>query len=218
MRTMRTILGMIAGVGFSGTALIAADGVASGGEGGRERLTLGGGCFWCVEAVYQRIEGVTKVVSGYAGGHVPNPTYEQVCEKKTGHAEVVQIEFDPAKVKVEHLLEVFWVAHDPTTLNRQGADRGPQYRSIILFENEAQKTAAEASKAKAQKDIFEPIVTEIVKLEKFYAAEGYHQNYFNQNASKNPYCAVVIEPKVRKLVEKGVIARKPLIGVEGGAK
>ena len=126
MRTMRTILGMIAGVGFSGTALMAADGVASGGEGGRERLTLGGGCFWCVEAVYQRIEGVTKVVSGYAGGHVPNPTYEQVCEKKTGHAEVVQIEFDPAKVKVEHLLEVFWVAHDPTTLNRQGADRGPQ--------------------------------------------------------------------------------------------
>jgi peptide-methionine (S)-S-oxide reductase len=149
---------------------------------------------------------------------VPNPTYEQVCEKTTGHAEVVQIEFDSSKVKVEHLLEVFWVAHDPTTLNRQGADRGPQYRSIILFENEAQKAAAEASKAKAQKEIFQPIVTEIVKLEKFYAAEGYHQNYFNQNAARNPYCAAVIEPKVRKLVEKGVISRKPLIGVEGGAK
>jgi peptide-methionine (S)-S-oxide reductase len=218
MKTMRTIFGMIAGLGFSGTAMMAADGVASGGVGARERLTLGGGCFWCVEAVYQRIEGVTKVVSGYAGGHVPNPTYEQVCEKTTGHAEVVQIEFDSSKVKVEHLLEVFWVAHDPTTLNRQGADRGPQYRSIILFENEAQKAAAEASKAKAQKEIFQPIVTEIVKLEKFYAAEGYHQNYFNQNAARNPYCAAVIEPKVRKLVEKGVISRKPLIGVEGGAK
>jgi peptide-methionine (S)-S-oxide reductase len=170
-----------------------------------QRLTFGGGCFWCLEAVFQRLEGVQSVVSGYAGGTVPNPTYKAVCEGTTGHAEVVQIAFDPAKLSLEKLLEVFWAAHDPTTLNRQGADIGTQYRSIILYENDAQKTAAEQSKAAAQKDFKDAIVTEIVPLTKFYQAEDYHQNYFNQNANSNPYCSVVIRPKLQKLLKQGLI-------------
>jgi peptide-methionine (S)-S-oxide reductase len=170
-----------------------------------QRLTFGGGCFWCLEAVFQRLEGVQSVASGYAGGTVPNPTYKAVCEGTTGHAEVVQITFDPAKLGLEKLLEVFWAAHDPTTLNRQGADIGTQYRSIILYENDAQKAAAEQSKAAAQKDFKDPIVTEIVPLTKFYQAEDYHQNYFNQNANSNPYCSVVIRPKLQKLLKQGLI-------------
>jgi peptide-methionine (S)-S-oxide reductase len=184
-----------------------------------ERLTFGGGCFWCIEAVFQRIEGVKKVVSGYAGGHVENPTYEAVCAMTTGHAEVIQIEFDPAKLPLAHLLDIFWAAHDPTSVLKkdtymhgkmlpkgtaiQGADAGPQYRSIILYENDAQKAAAEKSKATAQKDFSEPIATEIVPLTKFYAAEGYHQNYYNLNKDRNPYCSAVITPKLQKLIQKG---------------
>jgi peptide-methionine (S)-S-oxide reductase len=170
-----------------------------------ERITMGGGCFWCLEAVFQRLHGVTKVVSGYANGQIENPTYKQVCTGTTGHAEVVQIEFDPAKLPLEKLLEVFWAAHDPTTLNRQGGDRGTQYRSGLYFENDQQKQTMEASKKKFQKDFSDPIVTEIVPLQKFYAAEGYHQNYYNQNANSNPYCAVVIRPKLTKLLQSGLI-------------
>lgn len=186
---------------------------------GTERLTFGGGCFWCLEAVFQRLDGVKKVVSGYAGGHVENPTYEAVCNMTTGHAEVVQIEFDPAKLPLVRLLDIFWAAHDPTSVLKtdtfahgkmlpkgtaiQGNDAGPQYRSIILYENEAQKAAAEQSKAAAQKDFPEPIVTEIVPLKAFYAAESYHQNYYNLNKDRNPYCSVVITPKLQKLIQKG---------------
>jgi peptide-methionine (S)-S-oxide reductase len=170
-----------------------------------QRITFGGGCFWCLEAVFQRLVGVRTVVSGYAGGTVPNPTYQHVCTGNTGHAEVVQIEFDPRQLSYEKLLEVFWAAHDPTTLNRQGADHGTQYRSIILYENAEQRIAAEKSKAAAQADFKDPIVTEIVPLKAFYKAEDYHQNYYNQNADRNPYCAVVIRPKLQKLLHKGLI-------------
>ncbi len=172
---------------------------------GMERVTFGGGCFWCLEAVFQRLKGVEKVVSGYAGGHVAKPTYKQVCTGETGHAEVVQIVFNPAQLPLEKLLEVFWAAHDPTTLNRQGGDVGTQYRSVIYFETPAQKAAAEASKAAAQKDFSAPIVTEITVLDRFYAAEDYHQNYYNLNAGANPYCSVVIRPKLQKLLQKGLI-------------
>ena len=171
-----------------------------------ERVTFGGGCFWCLEAVFQRLKGVKSVASGYAGGKIEHPTYEQVCEGNTGHAEVVQIEFDPKVLAFDKLMEVFFAAHDPTTLNRQGHDVGTQYRSIILTESDAQKSAAEMAKASAQKEIKDPIVTEIVPLKAFYKAEGYHQNYFNLNGSKNPYCSAIIRPKLQKLLHKGLIA------------
>jgi peptide-methionine (S)-S-oxide reductase len=170
-----------------------------------ERITFGGGCFWCLEAVFQRLKGVKTVASGYAGGKVENPTYKDVCTGETGHAEVVQLEYDPAEVKFETLLKVFWAAHDPTTLNRQGHDVGTQYRSVIFYENEAQKAAAEKSKTAAQPDFKDPIVTQIAPLTKFYKAEDYHQNYFNENGNKNPYCQVVIRPKLQKLLQKGLI-------------
>ena len=160
--------------------------------------TLGGGCFWCVEAVYQNIPGILSVTSGYAGGKVPNPTYDQVCSGKTGHAEVVQITFDPAKVSYEKILDLFWKAHDPTTLNRQGADEGTQYRSIILYADAQQKTAAEASRTQAQALYKDPIVTEISPLTTFYPAEAYHQDYYNNNKTA-PYCVYVIQPKLEKL-------------------
>jgi peptide-methionine (S)-S-oxide reductase len=163
-----------------------------------EFATFGGGCFWCMEAEFQRIPGVKSVTSGYAGGHTENPAYEQVCTGTTGHAEVTRIEFDPKIISYERLLDYFWDAHDPTTLNRQGADEGTQYRSVILYSNEAQKAAAEKSKAEARKKFKSPIVTEIVPLKKFYPAEGYHQNYYNQN-SNAPYCRIVIRPKVEKI-------------------
>ena len=171
-----------------------------------ERVTFGGGCFWCLEAVFQRLKGVKTVASGYAGGAVKDPTYQQVCEGDTGHAEVVQIAFDPKELSFAKLMEVFFAAHDPTTLNRQGADRGTQYRSIILTENDAQKAAAEKAKAAAKSEYSDPIVTEIAPLTTFYQAEAYHQNYFNQNAGKNPYCSAVIRPKLQKLLSKGLIA------------
>ena len=166
-----------------------------------ELATYGGGCFWCTEAIFQRLDGVKSVASGYAAGKNANPTYEDVCSGLTGHAEVIQIEFDPKKISYEKLLEVFWLAHDPTTLNRQGADRGTQYRSIILYHDDRQKLAAEASKKAAAPQFHDPIVTEIVPLTKFYKAEKYHQNYFNNNPNA-PYCSFVIRPKLDKLVKK----------------
>ncbi|MFP4322974.1 MAG: peptide-methionine (S)-S-oxide reductase MsrA [Anaerolineales bacterium] len=167
----------------------------------QEIATLGGGCFWCLEAVYQQLQGVEKVVSGYAGGHVPNPTYEQVCAKTTGHAEVVQITYDSAVVSFADILDVFFTIHDPTTQDRQGADVGPQYRSIILYHDNAQKQVAEAKIAEYNAVWDDPIVTEVEPLETFYAAEAYHQNYFNNNPNQG-YCMVVIAPKVAKFREK----------------
>ncbi len=163
-----------------------------------ELATFGGGCFWCLEALYETFQGVQSVTSGYAGGRAPNPTYKEVCGGKTGHAEVVQIAYDPAQISYEQLLEIFWEIHDPTTLNRQGADEGEQYRSIILYHNDEQKRAAEKSKAAAQKRFKDPITTEIVPLAKFYPAEDYHQDYFRKNPNA-PYCAFVISPKLEKL-------------------
>jgi peptide-methionine (S)-S-oxide reductase len=164
-----------------------------------EKATLGGGCFWCVEAIYLDVEGVQEVVSGYAGGHVPSPTYKAICTGKTGHAEVIQVSFDPAVISYEDILDIFWHVHDPTTLNRQGNDVGPQYRSIILYHNDEQRRIAEKSKAEAATaDLYpNPIVTEIVPLETFYPAEDYHQNYFSENPYQ-PYCMMVVNPKVQK--------------------
>jgi len=166
-----------------------------------EAATLGGGCFWCTEAIYQMLPGVKSVASGYAGGTEENPTYKEVCAGNTGHAEVIQIRYDPKVVSYEKLIETFWEAHDPTTLNRQGADHGTQYRSIILYGNEAQKAAAEKSKARAQKHFAQPIVTEIVPLKKFYPAEDYHQDYYRDNPNQ-PYCRAIIRPKVEKFEKK----------------
>ena len=166
-----------------------------------ELATVGGGCFWCTEAVFQRLPGVISVASGYAGGKTENPTYEEICGGNTGHAEVIQIEFDPQKISYQNLLHYFWEAHDPTTLNRQGMDSGTQYRSIILYSSEAQKLAAEKSKLEAKENFKSPIVTEIVPLKKFYQAEAYHQDYYNENSSL-PYCQAVIRPKVEKIEKK----------------
>jgi peptide-methionine (S)-S-oxide reductase len=163
-----------------------------------EVATLGTGCFWCAEAVFERIHGVESVVAGYAGGTIPNPTYEQVCTDTTGYAEVAEITFDPSKISYKKLLDVFWQAHDPTTLNRQGADVGTQYRSVIFYLDEKQKIAAEKSKQEAQKNFSDPIVTEIKPLTKFYKAENYHQEYFN-NHRDALYCRLVIKPKLDKL-------------------
>lgn len=164
-----------------------------------ETATLGGGCFWCLEAVYADLRGVQSVISGYAGGHVPHPTYEQVCAKNTGHAEVVQIKFDPADLAYRDLLEVFFAIHDPTTPNRQGHDVGPQYRSIILYHSAEQRAAAEAviaglTEARA---FPQPIVTQVAPFTAFYPAEAYHQEYFRNNSAQ-PYCQMVIAPKVAK--------------------
>jgi peptide-methionine (S)-S-oxide reductase len=173
-----------------------------------ELAVLGGGCFWCLEAVFERLPGVKSVTSGYAGGHTPNPTYEAVCSHTTGHAEVIQIEFDPALISYEKLLDWFWEAHDPTTLNRQGADVGSQYRSIILYANEAQRVAAEKSKAAAQKNFSQPIVTEIVPLARFYPAERHHQDFYRNNPNHG-YCRVVIRPKLEKLEKLGPAGGPP---------
>ena len=164
-----------------------------------ETATLGGGCFWCVEAIYQDVIGVHKVVSGYAGGAIENPTYQQVCSGTTGHAEVAQIVFDPAVISFEEILFIFWCTHDPTTLNRQGNDVGTQYRSVIFYHDEQQKSIAERSKAETEaSDLWpDPIVTEIAPLTIFYEGEEYHQNYFVENPYQ-PYCIFVINPKVQK--------------------
>ncbi|HTD88016.1 MAG TPA: peptide-methionine (S)-S-oxide reductase MsrA [Candidatus Binatia bacterium] len=166
--------------------------------GSTQLATLGGGCFWCLEALYETFDGVKSVTSGYAGGQKENPTYKQVCSDSTGHAEVVQIEFDPAKITYDQILEIFWDIHDPTTLNRQGPDSGTQYRSVIYYHDEAQKKAAEKSKNVAQAKFGGKVVTEIQPLKKFYPAEDYHQDYFRKNPNA-PYCAYVISPKLQKL-------------------
>ena len=173
-----------------------------------EIADFGGGCFWCMEAVFERLPGVISVTSGFAGGTTSNPTYEQVCTETTGHAEVTQIEFDPAKISYAQLLEVFWQAHDPTTLNRQGSDVGTSYRSIILYRDEEQKLEAEKSKLEAQKNFKNPIVTQIVPLKHFYPAENYHQEYYDKNSGA-PYCQIVIAPKLRKLEKEKVIQETP---------
>ena len=163
-----------------------------------ETATFGAGCFWCVEAVFELLDGVHSVESGYMGGTVENPTYRAVCEGTTGHAEVTQIRFDPAIISFETLLDWLWRSHDPTTLNRQGYDVGTQYRSAIFYHSEAQRTAAEKSKAAVQANFEDPIVTEITAASTYYPAEQYHQDYYRQNGNQ-PYCARIIRPKLKKL-------------------
>jgi peptide-methionine (S)-S-oxide reductase len=164
-----------------------------------EKATFGAGCFWCVEAIFKDLKGVHKVESGYAGGSFPNPTYEDVCSGKTDHAEVIQISFDPNYISYEELLNVFWHAHDPTTLNKQGADVGTQYRSAIFYHNDAQKSIAEASKEQTDNsDLWQdPIVTEISPINEFNKAEEYHQDYYEQNPNQM-YCSYVIAPKLKQ--------------------
>ena len=166
-------------------------------------VTLGGGCFWCIEAVFKPLKGIESAVSGYAGGQTTNPTYKEICTGTTGHAEVVQITFDPDVISYEEILEIFFAMHDPTTLNRQGADVGTQYRSTIMYHDEMQRETAQAVIARfAADDVFgAPIVTEVVPLETFYPAEDYHQDYYANN-SYQPYCMAVIAPKVSKLRAK----------------
>ena len=166
-----------------------------------EKATLGGGCFWCVEAVYERLPGILSVTSGYAGGQTENPTYEQIGTGKTGHAEVVQIEYDPDKISYQKIIDLFWDAHDPTTLNRQGADVGTQYRSIILTANDDEARIAKESRDRAQTKFRSPIVTEIVPLEKFYPAEDYHQDFYRENPM-HPYNLAVTRPKLKKFEAK----------------
>ena len=161
-------------------------------------LVLGGGCFWCTDAAYQLLPGVARVICGYAGGKESNPTYEQICAHTTSHAEVIKIDFNPSQVSLEKLLAYFWKVHDPTQVGGQGHDMGPQYRSIILYADAAQKTAAEQSRAAAATVVRDPITTEIRPLEKFWPAEDYHQDYFKQHPDQG-YCAAVIAPKIRKL-------------------
>lgn len=167
-----------------------------------ETATLGAGCFWCVEAIYQNVKGIHRVVSGYSGGDVEHPTYEEVCFGTTGHAEVTQISFDPTVISFEDVLYIFWRTHDPTTLNRQGADVGTQYRSVIFYHDEEQKSVAERSRQEtAASGLWsDAIVTEISPYQIFYPAEDYHQNYYRQNG-KQPYCTMVIDPKVKKFKE-----------------
>jgi len=169
-----------------------------------ETATLAGGCFWCTEAIFKRLKGVEKVTSGYSGGEIENPTYEQVSSSRTGYAESIQIEFDPKVVPYEKLLEVFWATHDPTTPNRQGSDIGTHYRSVIFYHSEEQKRKAAASKGKQEKlgRFGDKIVTEIVPFSSFYPAESYHQNYYEANRHSNPYCTIVIDPKIRKLMRE----------------
>ena len=163
-----------------------------------ETITLGAGCFWCIEAVLEQVDGITDVVSGYMGGAVIDPTYEQVCSGTTGHAEVVQVHFDPSRIDRDLLLDWFWQAHDPTTLNRQGNDIGTQYRSAVFYHSEEQRIAAEASRARAQAKFTSPIVTEITPASTFYSAEAYHQDYYRANKQQG-YCRFIIAPKLEKL-------------------
>jgi peptide-methionine (S)-S-oxide reductase len=172
----------------------------SGDNAGLEVAVLGGGCFWCLEAVFERVEGVVEVHSGYAGGNVENPSYKEVCSGTTGHAEVVEITYDNTLITYSEILDIFWLAHDPTSLNRQGNDVGTQYRSIILYTSEEQKKLAVQSKAKTPEklNLTQPIVTEIVPLTVFYPAEEYHQDYYENNRGQG-YCVFVIHPKLKKL-------------------
>ena len=172
-----------------------------------ESLVLGGGCFWCTEAAYELLPGVKSAANGYAGGKEPNPTYEQICAHATSHAEVIKIEYDPAQVSLEKLLDYFWHVHNPTQAGGQGNDHGPQYRSIILYANPAQKSAAEKSRAEAAKVFRDPITTEIVPLEKFWPAEEYHQDYFARNPNAG-YCQFVIAPKIKKWEKEAGASKK----------
>ena len=167
-----------------------------------EQATFGSGCFWCTEAVFQTLKGVSKVVSGYMGGHIDNPSYDDVCSGNTGHAEVIQIDFNPELISFEELLLVFFKTHDPTTLNRQGNDIGTQYRSVVFYHNQEQKLAAQKMIDNlTQELVFDaPIVTEIVPVTDFYKAEGYHQDYFRNNYNQ-PYCSFVIQPKLNKFAQ-----------------
>lgn len=166
---------------------------------GAEVITLGAGCFWCTEAIFQQQPGVISVTSGYMGGTKKNPTYEEVSTGETGYAEVTEIVYDPQKTTLEKLLQVFWHAHDPTSLNKQGNDEGTQYRSVIFYHTDAQKAIAEKSKADLGKILQDPVVTEISKAGDFYPAENYHQDYYRQNKNRNPYCRIIIAPKLKKL-------------------
>ncbi len=169
---------------------------------GTESVVLGGGCFWCVEAVYALMEGVQKITSGYAGGKIKNPSYKEICTGLTDHAEVIKLVFDPKKISLADILEIFWVSHDPTTPNRQGADAGTQYRSVIFYNSPEQKAVAQKSVAEVASTLYDaPIVTEISPLPAFYNAEGYHQNYYALNKMQ-PYCQIVINPKITKLRQK----------------
>ncbi len=169
----------------------------------KEFATLAGGCFWCTEAIFKRLKGVTSVLPGYAGGHVANPSYDAVCTGKTGHAEAIQIEFDSNIIPFEKILDIFWHTHNPTTLNQQGSDIGTQYRSSIFYHNEQQKEIAEKSKQDLERErVYKnKIVTEIIPFTNFYIAEDYHKNYFDRNQDA-PYCNFVIDPKIHKLLEK----------------
>ena len=169
-----------------------------------QKATFGGGCFWCVEAVFDMLNGVESVTSGYAGGNTENPNYKEVSKGTTGHAEVVQVVFNPEIISFDELLDVFWTVHDPTQLNRQGNDVGTQYRSIILYENEEQKLSADRSiKEYEASDLYDgSFTTQVVPLDKFYSAEEYHQNYYVNDGGQNPYCSVVIAPKVDKFLKK----------------
>lgn len=175
----------------------------SGDEKKLEQATFGAGCFWCVEAIYERLEGVYNVESGYSGGHVVNPSYQQVTTGRTGHAEVIRFDYDPEVISYETLLEVFWHTHDPTTLNRQGNDVGPMYRSVIFYHNEDQRKIAEASMKRTNESGLwkDPIVTQVEQLKNYYVAENYHQDYFANNPNAG-YCSVVIAPKVRKFIKE----------------
>lgn len=167
----------------------------------RQIATFGGGCFWCIEAVVQQLKGVEKVVSGYTGGSIKNPTYKDICSGMTGHAEVVQITFNPDEISYEDLINIFMTSHDPTTLNQQGADRGTQYRSAIFYHDDVQKAIVAKVIGEIKGHFPAPIVTQVSPLETFYSAEGYHQDYYNNNSSSG-YCRVVIDPKIKKLKDK----------------
>lgn len=198
MKILTTII-IVSVLTVSGSVAVSQSNTTKGKTMQPEVATLGAGCFWCVEAIYQQLEGVVKVESGYSGGQTAHPTYEEVCTGRTGHAEVIQVTFDPQKISFKELLEVFFRTHDPTTLNRQGADVGTQYRSAIFYHSDEQRKTAEAVKKEtdAAKIWDDPIVTEIGRFDAFYKAEEYHQNYYNQNANQ-PYCRMVINPKLNK--------------------
>ncbi|TDU66142.1 peptide-methionine (S)-S-oxide reductase [Prosthecobacter fusiformis] len=196
---MKLFISLLAAMSTALSPAIAADPAPSSGK--TELAVLGGGCFWCTEAQYEMLKGVKTVVSGYCNGSKENPTYKEVCTGDTGHNEVIQIEFDPTIITYKEILDYFWIAHDPTTLNRQGNDVGDQYRSGIYYMNDEQKKIAEESMKAAQKDWDQPIVTEIVPLKKFYIAEDYHQDYFVNNPNQG-YCRAVVSPKVSKFRAK----------------
>jgi peptide-methionine (S)-S-oxide reductase len=196
---LRSVLIILAGSFFLTSRALAADPMPTPPSApATETATFGMGCFWCAQALFEKFGGITKIECGYAGGHTANPTYEDVCSDQTGHAEVVQITYDPKKISYQQLLDIFWDVHDPTTLDQQGDDVGSQYRSIILYDNPEQQKLAEASKAAEQTKLNGKVTTEIVPLKAFYRAEEYHQDYFKKNPHA-PYCLFVISPKLQKL-------------------